>query len=46
MAQAQVQVQQLIGSQIGLISNKEIRYEGILFSINAEDSYVTLQNGE
>jgi len=36
----------LIGSQISLISNKDIRYEGTLFAINAEESSVTLQNGE
>eukprot|EP00624_Nannochloropsis_granulata_P003203 evm.model.NODE_26190_length_16781_cov_17.422977.3 len=33
----------LIGSHISLISNKDIRYEGILFSIDQEKSCVTLQ---
>lgn len=36
----------LIGSRISLISNKDLRYEGVLFNINAEESSVTLQNGE
>ncbi|PFH35653.1 FFD and TFG box motifs protein [Besnoitia besnoiti] len=32
-----------LGSQISLISNTEIRYEGILHSINAEQATVTLR---
>jgi hypothetical protein len=35
----------LLGSRISLISNKDIRYEGVLFAINQEESSVTLQNG-
>lgn len=35
----------LIGSRISLISNKDIRYEGVLFAINQQESSVTLQNG-
>ncbi len=35
----------LLGSRISLISNKDIRYEGILFAINQQESSVTLQNG-
>ena len=35
-----------IGSTISLISKAEIRYEGILWSIDTKDSTVTLANGE
>jgi hypothetical protein len=45
-ARNMAQPAELIGSQISLISNKDIRYEGILYAINAEESSVTLQNGE
>ena len=34
-----------IGSTISLISKAEIRYEGILWSIDTKDSTVTLANG-
>lgn len=34
-----------LGSRISLISNSEIRYEGVLFNINPEESTVALQNG-
>lgn len=33
-----------IGSKISLISNSDIRYEGILYSINSEDSTIALEN--
>lgn len=34
----------LIGSRISLISKKNIRYEGVLYSINESDATVALQN--
>eukprot|EP00397_Hematodinium_sp_SG-2012_P002362 GEMP01002368.1.p1 GENE.GEMP01002368.1~~GEMP01002368.1.p1 ORF type:complete len:428 (+),score=83.86 GEMP01002368.1:36-1319(+) len=33
-----------IGSKISLISNSEIRYEGILYTINTQESTIALQN--
>jgi protein LSM14 len=33
-----------IGSKISLISNAEIRYEGVLYTINTEESTIALQN--
>ena len=35
----------LIGSRISLISQQDFRYDGILFSINAAESSIVLQNG-
>lgn len=34
----------LLGSRISLISKKNIRYEGVLYSINESDATVALQN--
>jgi hypothetical protein len=35
---------QFIGSRISLLSKMNVRYEGVLYSINAQDSTVQLQN--
>lgn len=35
----------LLGSKISLISQQDVRYEGILFSINQTESSIVLQNG-
>jgi hypothetical protein len=35
-----------IGSSISLISKGGIRYEGVLYTINMEDSHIALQNGK
>jgi hypothetical protein len=34
-----------IGASISLISKSEIRYEGILFTIDTKESNIALQNG-
>jgi hypothetical protein len=35
----------LLGSRISLISQQDIRYDGILFSINASESSLVLRDG-
>lgn len=35
----------LIGAAISVISNQEIRYDGILFSINTAESSIVLKDG-
>jgi hypothetical protein len=36
----------LLGSRISLISQTDIRYDGVLFSINAKESSIVLKDGE
>jgi hypothetical protein len=36
----------LLGSKISLISKSDIRYEGLLYIINTNESTVALQNGK
>lgn len=36
---------QFIGSKISLISKSEIRYEGILYSLDLEEATISLQKG-
>lgn len=36
----------LLGSRISLISKKNIRYDGTLYSINEADATVALENGK
>ena len=35
----------LLGSRISLVSQQDIRYDGILFSINAKESSIVLREG-
>jgi hypothetical protein len=35
----------LIGSLLSIISVEDVRYDGILFSINAEESSIVLKDG-
>ena len=37
---------QLLGTKISLISKSEIRYEGILFSLNPNESTLALAKGK
>lgn len=46
MAEEAVSGVPLVGSRISLISKKDIRYEGVLFSINTNDASLALQHGE
>lgn len=45
MAEAQNPAVPYIGSQISLISKSEIRYEGILYTVDMKESTIALQNG-
>jgi hypothetical protein len=36
----------LIGSQLSLISQQDVRYDGVLFSINAQESSIVLKSGD
>lgn len=36
----------LLGSRISLITQQDIRYEGVLFSINQNESSIVLRDGE
>jgi hypothetical protein len=36
----------LINSKISLISQEDVRFDGTLFSINAEESSMVLKDGE
>lgn len=36
----------LLGSHLSLISQQDVRYDGILFSINAKESSIVLRDGE
>ena len=36
----------LLGSRISLISQVDVRYDGVLFSINARESSIVLKDGE
>ena len=36
----------LLGSRISLISQQDVRYDGVLFSINAKESAIVLRDGE
>lgn len=40
------QLNSLLGSGISLISREDVRYDGILFSINAAESQIVLQQGK
>lgn len=35
----------LLGSKISLISQEDVKFDGVLFSINAEESSMVLQDG-
>ena len=35
----------LIGSKISLISHADVRYDGVLYSINQKDSFIVLKEG-
>ena len=35
----------LIGSHLSLISQQDVRYDGILFSINSKESSIVLRDG-
>ncbi len=35
----------LLGSRISLISQHDVRYDGVLFSINAKESSIVLKDG-
>jgi hypothetical protein len=35
----------LIGSHLSLISLQDVRYDGVLFSINAKESSIVLRDG-
>ena len=39
------ELDKLIGSEISLISHRDLRYDGILFSINTAESSIALKDG-
>ena len=36
----------LIGSSISLISQQDVRYDGVLFTINSKEASIVLSNGK
>ena len=36
----------LIGNRISLISQQDVRYDGVLYSINAKESSIVIRDGK